>query len=145
MAEPKQLKAIKGGLNIAKRLLDDGEETVTAAQRAEAGRKAAELIKSQPKVKASEALGQQMEKGMKRTTTTQADRTRVGGGNIGGAPFSAISEADPAYAGKVWGVMVEGTAARLKNLTDPETAWTTMLGSANQLKTNPIVFDKLKR
>jgi hypothetical protein len=86
-----------------------------------------------------------MEKGMKRTTTTQADRTRVGGGNIGGAPFSAISEADPAYAGKVWGVMDEGTAARLKNLTDPETAWTTMLGSASQLKTNPIVFDKLKR
>jgi hypothetical protein len=146
MAEPKQVKVIKGGLNIAKRLLDDGEGAgLTASQRAEAGRKAAELIKSQEQVKASEALGQLMEKGFKRTTTTQADRTRVGGGNIGGAPFPAISEADPAYKGKVWGVMDEGTAARLKNLTDPETAWTTMLGSANQLKTNPIVFDKLKR
>jgi hypothetical protein len=146
MAEPKQLKAIKGGLNITKRLLADTEEAgLTAAQRAEAGRKAAALIKSQPQVKASEALGQQMEKGMKRTTTTQADRTRVGGGNIGGAPFSAISEADPAYAGKVWGVMDSNTAKRLTNLTTPETAWTTMLGSANQLKTNPIVFDKLKR
>jgi hypothetical protein len=146
MAEPKQVKVIKGGLNIAKRLLADGEEAgLTAAQRAEAGRKAAELIKTQPQVKASEALGQQMEKGVKRTTTTQSDRTRVGGGNIGGAPFPAISEADPAYAGKVWGVMDEGTAARLKNLTDDETAWTTMLGSASQLKTNPIVFDKLKR
>jgi hypothetical protein len=146
MAEPKQLKAIKGGLNITKRLLADTEEAgLTATQRAEAGRKAAELIKSQPQVKASEALGQLMEKGFKKTTTTQADRTRVGGGNIGGAPFPAISEADPAYKGKVWGVMDEGTAARLKNLTDDETAWTTMLGSANQLKTNPIVFDKLKR
>jgi len=108
--------AIKGGLNIAKRLLADADNEaeaiakVTAAQRAEAGKKAAELIKSQPQVKASEALGQLMEKGVKRTTTTQADRTRVGGGNIGGAPFSAISEADPAYAGKVWGVMDEGTA-----------------------------------
>jgi hypothetical protein len=151
MAEPRQVKAIKGGLNIAKRLLADGENeaeaiaAITAAQRAEAGRKGAALIKSQPQVKASEALGQQMEKGVKRVTTTQADRTRVGGGNIGGAPFSAISEADPNYAGKVWGVMDEGTAARLKNLTDPETVWTTMLGSANQLKTNPVVFDKLKR
>jgi hypothetical protein len=146
MAEPKQVKVIKGGLNIAKRLLADGEEAgLTAAQRAEAGKKAAELIKTQPQVKASEALGQLMEKGVKRTTTTQSDRTRVGGGNIGGAPFSAISEADPAYKGKVWGVMDEGTAARLKNLTDDETAWTTMLGSASQLKTNPIVFDKLKR
>jgi hypothetical protein len=140
-------KKLLGGLGkMGKRIMSDGEEAgLTAAQRAEAGRKAAALIKSQPQVKASEALGQQMEKGFKRTTTTQADRTRVGGGNIGGAPFSAISEADPNYAGKVWGVMDEGTAARLKNLTDPETAWTTMLGSANQLKTNPIVFDKLKR
>jgi hypothetical protein len=126
-------------------LRDTDEAALTAAQRAEAGRKAAELIKSQPPTKASEALGQLMEKGVKRTTTTQADRTRVGGGNIGGAPFSAISQADPNYAGKVWGVMDEGTAARLKNLTTDDTAWTTMLGSANQLKTNPIVFEKLKR
>ena len=146
MAEPKQVKIIKGGLNIAKRLLDDGEQVaLSARERADAGRKAAELIKSQPPTKASEALGQLMEKGVKRTTTTQADRTRVGGGNIGGASFPAISQVDPNYAGKVWGVMDEGTAARLKNLTDPETAWTTMLGSANQLKTNPLVFDKLKR
>ena len=141
---------LKSGL---KKLLGAAEEVpkgvepivVKAAERAAAGKKAAELIKSQPQIKASEALGQAMEKGFKKTTTTQADRTRVGGGNIGGAPFSAISEADPAYAGKVWGVMDEGTAARLKNLTTPDTAWTTMLGSANQLKTNPIVFDKLKK
>ena len=126
-------------------LVKSGEKAITAAQRAEAGRAAAALIKSQEQVKASEALGQQMEKGMKRTTTTQADRTRVGGGNIGGAPFPALSQADPAYKGKVWGVMDEGTASRLKNLTTPETAWTTMLGSATQLKTNPVVFDKLKR
>jgi hypothetical protein len=144
MADKKKLGALGA---LGKRLLAErpDEVALTAAQRAEAGRKAAELIKSQPPIKASEALGQLMEKGFKRTTTTQADRTRVGGGNIGGAPFSAISEADPAYAGKVWGVMDEGTAKRLTNLTTPETAWTTMLGSANQLKTNPIVFDKLKR
>ena len=138
--------AVKVINKLAKVLMGGSDEAaVTAAQRAEAGRKAAALIKSQPQVKASEALGQLMEKGFKRTTTTQSDRTAVGGGNIGGAPFPAISEADVAYANKVWGVMDEGTAARLKNLTTPDTAWTTMLGSANQLKTNPIVFDKLKR
>jgi len=138
---------VEGGLSLMRGAskADEAAKELTAAERAAAGRKAAELIKSQPQVKASEALGQLKEKGFKRTTTTQADRTRVGGGNIGGAPFPAISEADPAYKGKVWGVMDEGTAARLKNLTTPETAWTTMLGSANQLKTNPIVFDKLKR
>jgi hypothetical protein len=137
-----------GALQIINEAIKGGKAATAglkAADRAAAGRAAAELIKSQEQVKASEALGQLMEKGFKRTTTTQADRTRVGGGNIGGAPFSAISEADPNYAGKVWGVMDEGTAARLKNLTTPDTAWTTMLGSANQLKTNPIVFDKLKR
>ena len=137
---------VKAGIKKIINLLDGSDEVaLTAAQRAEAGRKAAELIKAQEQVKASEALGQLMEKGTKRTTTTQSDRTRVGGGNIGGAAFPAISQADPAYAGKVWGVMDEGTAARLKNLTDPDTAWTTMLGAANQLKSNPIVFDKLKR
>jgi hypothetical protein len=141
-------KKLLGGLNVVKKLLAEepaAETLLTAADRAAAGRKAAELIKSQPPTKASEALGQLMERGMKRVTTTQADRTRVGGGNIGGANFPAISEADPAYKDKVWGVMDEGTASRLKNLATPDTAWTTMLGSANQLKTNPVVFDKLKR
>lgn len=118
---------------------------VSAAERAAAGRKAAAMIKAQPEVKASEALGQAREKGMTTTMTTQADRTRVGGGNIGGGAFSAISEADPLYTGKTWGVMDAGTASRLKNLTTPETAWTTMLGSATQLKTNPIVFAKLEK
>jgi len=146
-------EAVELGVNEIKALLGMAKEApkgvepivVKPSERAAAGRKAAELIKSQPQIKASEALGRMKEKGFKRTTTTQADRTRVGGGNIGGAPFSAISEADPLYAGKVWGVMDEGTASRLINLTDPETAWTTMLGSADQLKTNPIVFDKLKK
>jgi len=116
-----------------------------AAERAKAGRMAAEAIKKEPQMKASEALGQLREKGFKRTTTTQSDRTRVGGGNIGGANFSALSSVDPEYANKVWGVMDTGTASRLTNLTNPETAWTTMLGSEHQLKSNPIVFDKLRR
>ena len=138
-----EIKALLGMAKEAPKGVDP--IVVKPSERAAAGRKAAELIKSQPQIKASEALGQLKEKGFKKTTTTQADRTRVGGGNIGGAPFSAISEADPLYAGKVWGVMDENTATRLKNLTDPYTAWTTMLGSADQLKTNPIVFDKLKK
>lgn len=125
--------------------LAEGDQPMSAVGRAAAGQAGAKLIKEQPEMRASEALGRLMEKGFKKTTTTQADRTRVGGGNIGGAAFSAISEADPAYAGKVWGVMDPGTASRLTNLTDPETAWTTMLGSSTQLKTNPIVFGKLRR
>lgn len=118
---------------------------ITAAQRAAAGRSAAELIESQPQERMSEALGNMNVEGFGKLSTTQADRTRVGGGNIGGASFSAISEADPNYAGKTWGVGDYGTGSRLINLTSPETIWTTMLGSANQLKTNPIVFQKLEK
>jgi hypothetical protein len=132
-------------LSIEQMRKELAQKPMSAKGRAAAGQLAANMIKKQPQVKASEALGQLMEKGYKKTTTTQADRTRVGGGNIGGAAFPAISAADPAYEGKVWGVQDPGTAARLTNLTDPETAWTTMLGSADQLKTNPIVFDKLRR
>jgi len=145
-------EAIKQGVKKSISAIDEflsslkpGETPATAADRAAAGRAGAALIKATPQVKASEALGQAMEQGFNKTTTTQSDRTRVGGGNIGGASFSAISEADPRYAGKVWGVMDQGTASRLANLTSPETAWSTMLGSATQLKTNPVVFSKLEK
>lgn len=117
----------------------------TAADRAAAGRRAASLIRSQDQMKASEALGRLMEQGFTKTSTTQADRTRVGGGNIGGPAFPVLGEVDPEYAGRSWGVMNQGTASRLMNLSSPETAWTTMLGSSDQLKSNPIVFDKLMR
>jgi hypothetical protein len=125
--------------------LNPATRDVTAPMRAEAGKKAAELIKKQPQIKLSEALGNLNIEGKGKISTTQADRTRVGGGNIGGAPFSAISLVDPNYKGKTWGVFDTGTASRIINLNDPNTIWTTMLGSADQLKTNPIVFNKLKR
>jgi len=143
--------AVGGGLSrlgsgISKKAANAAKKAeYSATDRARAGIEAAEMIKQQEQVKASEALGQLMEKGIKKVSTTQSDRTRVGGGNIGGANFPAISLVDPEYAGKVWGVGDKPTAARLINLSSPETVWTTMLGSANQLKTNPIVFDRMKR
>ena len=137
--------AIEEGLALAKKVASGSSAAYKAADRAKAGNEAARMIKSQPKVKASEALGQLMEQGHKKVSTTQSDRTRVGKGNIGGAQFPAISQVDPAYAGKVWGVMDEGTASRLINLSDADTLWTTMLGSEHQLKSNPIVFDKLRK
>lgn len=118
-------------------------QQITAAQRAAAGNKAAAMIKKTPQVKLSEALGNLNVEGRGELTSTQADRTRVGGGNIGGPAFSALGLADPNYAGNAWGVMDAGTASRLTNLNKPDTIWTPMLGSAEQLKTNPIVFDKM--
>jgi hypothetical protein len=125
--------------------LKPGEKPATAADRAAAGRQADAMIQATPQVKPSEALGQAMEKGFKKVSTTQSDRTRVGKGNIGGANFPALSNASPLYANKVWGVMDSGTANRLINLSSPETLWSTVLGSADQLKSNPVVFSKLKK
>jgi len=124
-----------------------GEEplkTITAAQRAAAGRAAAAQIVAQPELPMSEALGNLNAEG-KRLVATQADRTRVGGGNIGGPGFSAMSLADPNYADMVWGVGSKSAASGLINQNDPRTIWTTLLGSQTQLKTNPIVFAKLEK
>jgi hypothetical protein len=116
----------------------------TAADRAAAGRRAASLISTQHPIKASEALGRLMEQGFRRTATTQADRTMVGDGNIGGPNFPVLGMVDPEYAGRSWGVMTQGPATTLIRQSSPETAWTTMLGSADQLKSNQLVFDDLR-
>jgi hypothetical protein len=140
-------QGVKKGINAIDEFLSSlkpGEKPATAANRVAAGNKAAAMIKKDPPIKASEALGQQMEQGFKKVSTTQSDRTRVGKGNIGGASFPALSRVDPRYEGKVWGVMDSNTAKRLTNLSTPDTLWTTMLGSADQLKTNPVVFDSLE-
>jgi hypothetical protein len=121
------------------------EPKVTAAERAAAGRAAAKMIEEQEQTRMSEALGELNVEGFGKLSTSQADRTRVGGGNIGGGAFPAISLADPRYKGKTWGVKDYGTASRLTNLTSPSTIWSTMLGSENQLMTNPIVFAKLEK
>jgi hypothetical protein len=118
---------------------------VTAPMRAEAGRKAAEYVKKQPQVKLSEALGNLNVEGKKNLSGTITDRTRVGGGNIGGALFSTLGQVDENYAPYTWGVRDKGTASRLINLTDSDTIWTTILGGSDQLKSNPVVFDRMKR
>lgn len=117
---------------------------INAADRAAAGQAAAAQIAAQEQLPMSEALGNMNAEG-KRLIATQADRTRVGGGNIGGPAFSAISLADPNYANKVWGVGKQGTASALTNQNDANAVWTTLLGSEHQLKTNPLVFAKLEK
>jgi hypothetical protein len=119
---------------------------VTAAQRAAAGRAAAKQIAATPVQKLSEVLGNLNIEGKGSIGASQSDRTKVGGGNIGGGLFSAIQHADPLYEGKAWGVGNIATASKLaSNFADPNKFFTTLLGSEHQLKTNPIVFEKLKR
>lgn len=133
-----------GALNVLK-MLAKGEDAASAAQRAAAGRRAADVIKATEPMKMSEALGNLNLEGKGTFRVSQSDRTRVGGGNIGGAMFPGLQQVDPIYEGAVWGVGEKGTAGKMINLSDPNTVWSTVLGSADQLKTNPLVFNKLRK
>lgn len=117
----------------------------TAAQRAGAGKMAADVAKATKPMKMSEALGNLNVEGKGQVRVTQSDRTRVGGGNIGGAMFPGLQQVDPIYGDvdAVWGVGKKATASGLINQSNPETYWSTLLGAEDQLKSNPIVFNRL--
>jgi hypothetical protein len=123
----------------------EAQRLAKAEERAAAGRKAADVTKATAPMKMSEALGNMNLEGKGNLKVTQSDRTRVGGGNIGGAMFPGLQQVDPLYEGAVWGVGNKPTASGLIRQSDENTLWSTILGSADQLKTNPIVFNKLRR
>ena len=143
-----EVKMQAGGVaKTLKNLLSGGakvEDSATGAQRAAAGRKAADVAKATEPMKMSEALGNLNVEGKGKVKVTQSDRTRVGGGNIGGAMFPGLSQVDPFYQDLVWGVGKKSTGSGLINQSDDLTYWSTLLGSEDQLKSNPIVFNKLK-
>jgi hypothetical protein len=149
MADPKKIGAkITSVIKAAGEEADvalAAERALKAEERASAGRRAADVHKATAPMKMSEALGSMNLEGKGKYRVTQSDRTRVGGGNIGGAMFPGLQHVDPFYEGAVWGVGDRPTASRLINQSDENTLWTTLLGSADQLKTNPLVFNKLRR
>jgi len=115
---------------------------VDAAARAAKAAKAAQLKKA---MKASEALAQIEGKNL---NITQADRTKVGEGLLGGPGFSGLQlqEGPHKQSGAVWGVKNPGTAkTMLGGLKNPlgNEYFTTMIGSPTQHQSNQMVFDKL--
>jgi hypothetical protein len=115
---------------------------VDAAARTAKAAKAAQLKKA---MKASEALAQIEGKNL---NITQADRTKVGEGLLGGPGFSGLQlqEGPHKQSGAVWGVKNPGTAkTMLGGLKNPlgNEYFTTMIGSPTQHQSNQMVFDKL--
>ena len=115
---------------------------VDAAARTAKAAKAAHMKKA---MKASEALAQIEGKNL---NITQADRTKVGEGLLGGPGFSGLhlQEGPHKQAGAVWGVKNPGTAkTMLGGFKDPlgKEYFTTMIGSPTQHQSNQMVFDKL--
>jgi hypothetical protein len=108
------------------------------------GAKAA--AKAEPEImKASEALGKIEGRPL---VITQADRTKVGEGFLGGPGFSSLQLTEPEYraAEAAWGVKTPGVAKMIlggaKKAGD-NPVFTTMIGSPTQHQSNQMVFDKL--
>lgn len=92
----------------------------------------------------SEALGKHEGKTL---MITQADRTKVGEGFLGGPGFSSLQLTDPRYAEAAWGVKTPGVAQTIagsnRRVPEGQAIWTTMLGTPHQHKSNQMVFDRL--
>ena len=106
---------------------------------------AAKAVKpAEAPMKASEALGRIEGRPL---VITQADRTKVGGGFLGGPGFSGLQLEDPAYraAEAAWAVKNPGTAKMiLGGRGDSKDAvYAAMLGTPTQHQSNQMVFDKL--
>jgi hypothetical protein len=98
-----------------------------------------------PPIKASEALGQIEGRPL---VITQADRTKVGGGYLGGPGFSGLQLEDPAYraAEAAWAVKNPGTAKMIlggNKAAGKDPVFAAMLGTPTQHQSNQMVFDKL--
>jgi hypothetical protein len=95
-------------------------------------------------MKASEALGKIEGRPLK---ITQSDRTKVGGGYLGGPGFSGLQLTEPEYraAEAAWGVQNAGTAKTIlgggKKGDNP--VYAAMIGTPTQHQSNQMVFDKL--
>jgi hypothetical protein len=104
------------------------------------------LKAAKPEVmKASEALGKIEGRPL---VITQADRTKVGEGYLGGPGFSSLQLTEPEYraAEAAWGVKTPGVAKMIlggAKKAGESPVFTTMIGSPTQHQSNQMVFDKL--
>jgi hypothetical protein len=102
-----------------------------------------ELANKAP-MKASEALGKIEGRPLK---ITQADRTKVGGGYLGGPGFSGLQLTEPEYraAEAAWAVQNAGTAKTILGggKKGDDAVYAAMIGTPTQHQSNQMVFDKL--
>jgi hypothetical protein len=109
-----------------------------------AGEQAAKEVKALKK--ASEVFGKHEGKTL---MATQADRTKVGEGFLGGPGFSGLQLEYPAYkeAQAAWGVAHPAVAKTIigsnKRVPEGQAIWAPMLGSKEQHKSNQMVFDQI--
>ena len=95
-------------------------------------------------VRASEAFAPHEGKWL---NTTQSDRMRSTGGDLGGPGFSRFQQIDPAYKDAAWGVGKPSTATGIVNLNqrfpEGQAVWSPMIGAETQHHSNQHVYDAL--
>jgi hypothetical protein len=78
---------------------------------------------------------------------TESDRTKVGGGFLGGPGFSSLQLELPAYEGKAWGVASMPKAKTIiasnERVPEGQAIWSTYLGHPEQHRSNQMVFDQI--
>lgn len=125
---------------------EGGAVHMQAGGLAKAAKAAAKALKpAEAPMKASEALGRIEGRPL---VITQADRTKVGGGFLGGPGFSGLQLEDPAYraAEAAWGVKTPGVAKMILGggkTAGKDPVYAAMLGTPTQHQSNQMVFDKL--
>lgn len=140
----------RGGVVISKNpdamMLELNNKKMAGGGLAKLGKVIKAAAKSEPEpMKASEALGKIEGRPL---VITQADRTKVGEGYLGGPGFSSLQLTEPEYraAEAAWGVKTPGVAKMIlggaKKAGD-KPVFTTMIGSPTQHQSNQMVFDKL--
>lgn len=118
-------KAVKGGLEAAKKLFTPKQTKI---------------------LRASEALGPHEGKYL---NLTQSDRMRSTGGDLGGPGFSKFQLERPEYAEAqaAWGVGNKPTASGIINVNkrypEGKAIWSPMIGSEGQHRSNQHVYDAL--
>jgi hypothetical protein len=140
----------RGGVAISNNpdamMLELNNQKMAGGGLAKLGKGVKAALKADPEtMKASEALGRIEGRPL---VITQADRTKVGEGFLGGPGFSSLQLTEPEYraAEAAWGVKNAGTAKMIlggaKKAGD-KPVFTTMIGSPTQHQSNQMVFDKL--
>ena len=148
---------LMGAMNVAP-MIKPGAQVAKTAMR-ELGPKAADMaenylariggvqyaVPADTKImRASEALSPHEGKWL---NTTQSDRMRSTGGDLGGPGFSRFQQTDPAYKDAAWGVGKPGTATGIVNINkkypEGQAIWSPMIGAETQHHSNQHVHDAL--
>jgi hypothetical protein len=139
---------VQEGVNIVRQYLHDStaspEENERKVEDFIMGFAGTTKLPSPKLLKASEVFGPHEGK---TAMFTESDRTKVGGGFLGGSGFSGLQHELPAYKGKAWGVASMPKAQTIigsnQRVPEGQAIWAPYIGHPEQHRSNQMVFDQI--